>query len=277
MKNMTISVIVPCYNGAKYVRRCLDCIGRQTRRPDEVILIDDGSTDDSAELAGEYPWVTLVQNDQNRGLSYTRNRGIQLAKGDYLHFMDIDDKINSRYYELLERAVLRSDAEMAFSELINEAKPQYSQSFKKEQSHTSVRAKFRATYVAKMGYACRYLIKRELILRHELEFPVGRYIEDLPFSVKAVYYATAIVVVPGAEYLYLLNASSILNKPDPQHQAEVNRGYLLSQAEVKAFAKEKGFRLVGKQTGVIPYFLRKVKRKYFGPFQRELTEELEKK
>lgn len=93
-----ITVIIPCYNGAKYVHRCLDSIRRQSFRDLEVLLIDDGSTDDSVALAAEYTEVTVISNDSNRGLAYTRNRGVQLAQGEYVHFLDVDDRVSSDYY-----------------------------------------------------------------------------------------------------------------------------------------------------------------------------------
>lgn len=93
-----ITVIIPCYNGAKYVHRCLDSIRRQSFRDLEVLLIDDGSTDDSVALAAEYTEVTVISNESNRGLAYTRNRGVQLAQGEYVHFLDVDDRVSSDYY-----------------------------------------------------------------------------------------------------------------------------------------------------------------------------------
>ena len=96
MKSL-ISVIVPCFNAEKYIERCLDSILKQTYRNIEVIVVDDGSTDDSAARIKE---ISKLDNrvkyvyQKNAGVSAARNRGLDEAKGDKITFVDSDDTIS---------------------------------------------------------------------------------------------------------------------------------------------------------------------------------------
>lgn len=99
-----ISIIVPVYNAEKYLRECIDSILQQTYTDIEVLLIDDGSTDDSLSICQEYEKKdkrVKVYHKKNSGVSDTRNFGIDHANGEYISFCDSDDKIASSLYEVL--------------------------------------------------------------------------------------------------------------------------------------------------------------------------------
>jgi glycosyltransferase involved in cell wall biosynthesis len=86
---MQVSVAVPCYNGVKYIEQCLDALLIQSRPADEIIVVDDGSTDGSSAVIQRYP-VTLIQHKKNLGLAEARNTAIHVAKGDIIAFVDVD-------------------------------------------------------------------------------------------------------------------------------------------------------------------------------------------
>ena len=88
-QRLKVTVAIPCYNGARYVGRAIESVLNQSRPADEVLVVDDGSTDDSAEIIRRYP-VRLIQHDGNRGLSTARNNAIHAAGGDVLVFVDVD-------------------------------------------------------------------------------------------------------------------------------------------------------------------------------------------
>ncbi|MBQ4105730.1 MAG: glycosyltransferase family 2 protein [Clostridia bacterium] len=99
-----ISVIIAIYNPGKYLRACLDSIVGQTYKNLEIILVDDGSTDNSLEICREYAEKdsrVIVHHKENSGVSATRNQGIRLAHGDYFSFIDSDDWIEKDTYEYL--------------------------------------------------------------------------------------------------------------------------------------------------------------------------------
>lgn len=111
-----ISVIVPAYNAAAYLRACLDSIRAQTYPDLEVLLVDDGSTDGTFALCDEYRLMDSrfrVIHQQNGGLSAARNTGIAAAMGAYLSFIDADDAVHPRFLETLHRAAIEERAEIA--------------------------------------------------------------------------------------------------------------------------------------------------------------------
>ena len=106
--NQLISVIIPVYNVDPYLRRCLDSVLMQSYRNIEVLLIDDGSTDDSGKICDEYASIDSrikVIHKMNEGLSVARNVGLEFAHGQWIAFLDSDDWIEpDMYYTLLKLA-----------------------------------------------------------------------------------------------------------------------------------------------------------------------------
>src|SRR5687767_2043013 len=86
-----VTVVIPCYNGAAYLRTTIASVLSQTALPREVLIIDDGSTDNSAEVARSFGSAVKVISQENRGLSGARNRGIEEAQGEWVAFLDADD------------------------------------------------------------------------------------------------------------------------------------------------------------------------------------------
>lgn len=89
-----ISIVIPIYNMGRYLRDCLNSVINQSLKELEVICIDDGSSDDTSEILKEYQWKdhrVKVLAQANHGVSYSRNRGIKYASGEYLYFIDPDD------------------------------------------------------------------------------------------------------------------------------------------------------------------------------------------
>lgn len=104
-----VSVIVPIYNAEKYLERCLGSLVRQTLDEIEIIAIDDGSTDKSGEIIScfqnNYPNKIRGYYQNNSGISVTRNRGIDLAKGEYIAFIDSDDSVALNFCEIMVSAI----------------------------------------------------------------------------------------------------------------------------------------------------------------------------
>lgn len=92
MSDPLVSVIICVYNGAAFLANAIDCVINQDYPNIELIVIDDGSHDSSAELAESYQQVMLVSHSDNRGLPSARNTGIQSASGEYIAFLDADDQ-----------------------------------------------------------------------------------------------------------------------------------------------------------------------------------------
>ena len=107
-KRVLISIIVPIYNSSEYIQRCIDSILSQTLTNFELILINDGSTDNSIDVLKEYESKDsriIVINKKNEGVSIARNTGIEMAKGEYIMFCDSDDYVHPQWCELLVDAI----------------------------------------------------------------------------------------------------------------------------------------------------------------------------
>ncbi|MBE5812129.1 MAG: glycosyltransferase [Clostridiales bacterium] len=113
-----ISVIVPIYNVEKYLSRCIDSILNQTYKNLEIILVDDGSTDNCGKICDEYVKKDnriRVIHQANSGLSMARNTGLDIATGDYIGFVDSDDYIHPQMYEILSKSLIKNNADLVFS------------------------------------------------------------------------------------------------------------------------------------------------------------------
>ena len=105
------SIIIPVYNVEKYIKKCLDSVFSQSYKDYEVIVVNDGSTDKSMDIAKEYN-VKII-NQKNAGLSITRNNGLQIANGEYISFIDSDDWVDLDFLEKLYNTAKKYDADIA--------------------------------------------------------------------------------------------------------------------------------------------------------------------
>lgn len=117
MKQGLISIIIPIYNVEKYLKKCVDSVINQTYKNIEIILVDDGSTDSSSKICDEYKLKDKrikVIHKENGGLSDARNFGLNIAKGNYISFVDSDDFINSKMIEDLYKVITNVDCDIVF-------------------------------------------------------------------------------------------------------------------------------------------------------------------
>lgn len=111
-----ISVIVPVYNPGKYLKTCIESILNQSYKDLEIIFINDGSTDGSDLTLAEYAQKDsriVVITQENQGVSSARNKGIEIAKGDYITFVDSDDELDPQMYETLNNLAVEHNADIA--------------------------------------------------------------------------------------------------------------------------------------------------------------------
>ena len=118
-----ISVVVTCYNHENYNEQCLRSIFKQTYRNIELIVLDDGSTDNSSEIIKEVlkesPFVTTFESHENIGVVRTRNKGLILLNGDYFLFVDSDDFLDETYVEELYECAINRQADIVYCDLFN--------------------------------------------------------------------------------------------------------------------------------------------------------------
>lgn len=112
-----VSVIIPVYNSSKYLKECIDSVLNQTYKNIEVIIIDDNSTDNSVDIINSYKdkRIKLIKFKENSGVSACRNKGIELAKGDYITFIDSDDYWNLNKLKKQVRFIEKNDYTFIYS------------------------------------------------------------------------------------------------------------------------------------------------------------------
>ncbi|GHU67910.1 hypothetical protein FACS189413_03600 [Bacteroidia bacterium] len=238
-----ISVIVPVYNGEKYLAQALDNLLFQTYKHLEIIVVNDGSTDNSEAIARQYD-VCLI-NQSNQGLSAARNAGIVNATGDYIHFLDVDDWLNLEYYEKMLQAALATNADIACSGIENERMPMQTFLYRHQLLVSNADDKIRLSNVDNMGFCWRYLFRTQLLRDNNLIFEVGRLIEDLVFSLQAVYWANRIVSVPDAVYYYRHRSGSILTSKSKAIHKKRNKDYRHAEKFCVDFAERHHLNIKG--------------------------------
>ena len=122
MKMPLVSVIVPVYNVSEYLPNCLDSIKKQSFKDYEIIIINDSSPDNSAEIIDDFIHnnpelsISIINHPENKGLSAARNSGIRIAKGEYLYFIDSDDDILPDCLELLTQDIKNESLDVVIGE-----------------------------------------------------------------------------------------------------------------------------------------------------------------
>lgn len=115
MKQPLISVIIPVYGVEKYIAQCLESVINQTYKNLEIIVVNDGTKDRSADIAKEYAAKDSrikVYDFKNGGPSVARNRGLEIVTGEYISYLDSDDWLDTKMYETLLEAAMKNDADM---------------------------------------------------------------------------------------------------------------------------------------------------------------------
>jgi CDP-glycerol glycerophosphotransferase len=207
-----ISAVVPIHNVEPYLADCLDSILAQTNGDFEAILVDDGSTDGSAAIAEEFarrdPRLRLIRRP-NGGLGAARNTGIDAAGGEFLAFVDSDDLLPPRAWELLLRSLDATGSDFATGNVHRltpegtRQAPFLARTFAKSRRATHV-TRFRPLIVDRI--APNKLWRRSFWDAHGLRFPEGMLHEDIPVVVPAQFAARAVDVIAEPVYLYRVRA-----------------------------------------------------------------------
>lgn len=217
-----ISVIVPVYNVAPYLEIALDSIRYQSYQNLEIILINDGSTDDSSSICKKYLNQDLRFKyiyQENAGLSAARNTGIAAASGEYITFVDSDDWLDTSAIEILYRNLKKYDADIAAGNynMYNDSKQEFSfkvfDSDYREQVYVDkeIMYQFAKQEMKDMAWACTMMKLYKMDLFAGLRFPLGKNVEDNFVIYKVFLKAKRVVHVEKAIYWYRVGRESTLN------------------------------------------------------------------
>ncbi|WP_293839444.1 glycosyltransferase family 2 protein [uncultured Phascolarctobacterium sp.] len=208
-----ISVIIPVYGVEKYIAQCLESVINQTYKNLEIIVINDGTKDRSADIAKEYAAKDSrikVYDFENRGLSVARNRGLEIATGDYISYIDSDDWIGLKLFEVLIDSALTNNADMVKYGVIETDESKETRfSFDDTKIILNERMQAFDYYFQGMLWtiACNALYRCDLAKK--VKFPENIVHEDNYSSGLFLYFAKKVVSIPFCGYYYRVNNTGI--------------------------------------------------------------------
>ncbi|KRN88392.1 glycosyltransferase family 2 protein [Ligilactobacillus ceti] len=256
---MLVSIILPVYNGEAYLKGCLNSIFQQTHQDLEIVIIDDGSTDRTAQLIDEYQKQDeriKVVHQKNLGLAEARNVGVAHATAEYLTWIDCDDLIAADYVETMLDNMLRHEADIVmcyavtFQDQIIIPKIPY---FEKVATSREVLYYYTSNqYLAGLDLYNVHskMFRKEVLL--QAPYPTGKLPEDMRTTYKHMYAAQRIVFVNKVLYYYRNTPNSLVNSP------EVSRQIVESQREIMEFFQQHQL----ENPYIIPnYFVRMLERR----------------
>ena len=223
-----VSVIIPLYNMKKYIGECLDSILNQTFQHFELIVVDDCSTDNSVEIVNDYVQkfggrMTLLQLEKNTGNSaIPRNKGFELSHGEYVYFVDADDKITENALEEMYSLAKEYDADVVYQMQCYKLradglkfKIDSVKKFKKTGDEIVLDSKLskRIRDITKRRYRFhpwRSFCKRSLMVDNGIFFPNVKPQDDVIWHLGILIYAKKVLLIPKPLYFYRRNEKSIL-------------------------------------------------------------------
>lgn len=240
MSSCSVSVIIPVYNVSDYLSHCIDSLLSQTCHDFELVLVDDGSTDGSAEICDAYASKDArikVVHQANGGVSSARNKGIEMAKGEYVCFVDADDWVEKDMIELLYSAADNKKADFVYCDYIQEKDNDVNYI----ETARCVENDSRATKMNILNgwfvSSCMSIIRRSILTQHNIRFnEYLRYNEDFNFIAKCLPYFDIINKVEKALYHYNENnLSSAIHKQSNQQGLDE----YMSQVEIMDYYNER--------------------------------------
>lgn len=209
-----LSVVIPIYNKAKFLSKCLDSILSQSLTDLEIICIDDGSTDDSLQIANGYAARDKriqVRSQPNAGVSAARNFGMRLVTSQHVTFVDPDDHlIDPAAYENMLNIAQRDGSDIVFAYFYdcNEAGEVVQDHFVQFSAETAVSLHDKARFI-QFAYPWQKLYRRGLFENNPTPFPLDIVFEDNPTNLRMILAANQISVYPSRIIKYTHNSGSI--------------------------------------------------------------------
>jgi len=243
-KQPLVSIIVPIYNVDSFLRQCLDSIVAQTYQNLEVILLDDGSTDDSGKIIDEYAKKYKIMkpiHQKHQGVASARENGVAAVSGEWVSFIDPDDYVEKTFIEELLQAVTKKDADIAscglksFSDDANcilKKSPEWPKvdMTGKEMVNETMKRKYPA-------YLPLSIFKTELFKKSNLKFLIGREYEDVAAKIKLLFFAKKVTFLQRELYYYRIRSSGITGKRFSESRYE---DLLAAMSDVRKFIKNSG-------------------------------------
>ena len=210
-----ISIIIPVYKVEKYLEKCIQSVINQTYENLQIILVDDGSPDNCGKICDEYAQKDHrieVIHKSNGGLSDARNKGLEIAKGEYIGFVDSDDYIEADMYEVLYNLLKQYNADVSICNFYTVSQGKISI----KNADNGINEYNRIEILKEVlldnniqSYAWNKLYKKELF--DEIKYPIGKKYEDIGTTFYLLEKCNKVVVTGKSEYYYINRQDSIVN------------------------------------------------------------------
>ena len=219
--NTKISIIIPIYNGEKYIERCLKSIINQDYEELEIIVINDGSTDNSIDILKEFTNIDnriKVIDKENTGVSDTRNRGIEEASGDYIMFIDVDDYLEENMIKKIISVINKKDINLIkfnYNIVTSDGKKEKGNEDYEEKNLDKPNIEYFIDNVllGKINaYVWTLVIKRKIIGNIRFNKEIGM-MEDLLFYINILSKTNDLYIINDRLYNYFINTESVCNSP----------------------------------------------------------------
>lgn len=244
-----ISVIVPVYNVGKLVKRCLDSLINQSFKDIEIIIINDGSTDDSEDYLRPYladNRIIYIKNEKNEGLGNARNRGISHSSSKFISFVDSDDWIDLDLYKVMLENAANTNSDIIICGVQNEYENCICSKERYRYIYSNVISKEKAISLLSRSEANNYMIspvvwnkiyKKNLLTENNITFLGNSYWEDNLYSFQIFTQAKKISIVPSVYYHYYQRENSITNTFSKKHIDDL----IISYKMLKSYLEENSF------------------------------------
>ena len=198
-----VSIIVPCFNVAQYIKACLNCLTAQTMQDIEIICIDDCSTDDTLEKIHEYARashdkrIKIIKMQQNAGVAAARNAGMNAATGEYIGFVDPDDTVDLNFFEELYACAVKNKSDIAKGITTVFDTDDTCQIWNNNKCVCENKFNFNVCFTSA-------IYNHKFLKKHNLQFPIGTLIaEDMVFLIKSVFFANNVATTDTVSYHYI--------------------------------------------------------------------------
>lgn len=209
-----ITIIIPVYNRADTIGRCIDSILCQDTCDIEIICIDDASTDDTKEILIEYANnndnIRIYENDCNKGQGYSRNYGVDLSSGEYIWFVDSDDMIDKGALSELRKHLTGIDV-VYFDSIRWDERGEIYRPLGTDEQLTPISGFEFVQRGFTTSSSCFQLFKRDFLIENNIEFRAGYYAEDWVHGIKSLILASKAIYLRKPLYIYIKHKNSISN------------------------------------------------------------------
>lgn len=204
-----VSIIMPCYNTEKYIKKTLDSIFGQSFKNIELIMVDDGSTDSTGQILDEcakaHEGMVKVIHKENGGQSTARNLAMEYAVGEYIVFWDSDDYADVDYLETLYNAAKENNSEVVVSG------SHYVDEYGCVIENLNYPVHLYPNYALRRLSPHGKIYSKELLLRHNIRYADGKRFEDNPFNLQAIFLGRNPIVLPYAGHYQVIHTGSTMS------------------------------------------------------------------